>query len=225
MKWVIWGLLFVNFSLLGFFQASGFIKQQEPDTGTEAVKPVENAIKVLSNEELTAMPKRAPEPPVVAPSVSVLTCYEWGSFAAADAVRAQTALKKLGLSAITQSQEKSSPEKTRYWVYIPAQKTLSLAQAKLDELKTLGVAEALIIQDPKWRNAISLGMFKDEKLANDFLEKLRGMGVKSAVKAKRRQGSKETNLIINDVSPEQAQKLTELKPHFSRGELSTIDCK
>jgi len=223
MKWVIWGLLFVNFALFGFFQASGFIKQ-EADTGTETItKPIENSIKILSDEQLAAMPRRAPEP--VTPSIPVVACYEWGSFSATDANRAQVALKKLGLTVIKKPVDKASSEKTRFWVYIPPQKTMELATAKNEELKGLGIEESLIIQDPKMRFAISLGLFKDEKLANEFLEKLRGMGVKSAVKAKRGQGTKEVNLTINNVSPEQVQQMAELKPQFSHGELSTIDCK
>ena len=226
MKWVIWALVIINCAFLGFFQVSRIVKEQAEDTETSVEAPTktanDNPIKILSDAEVAVLPKRDPEP---SPVVAAPTCFEWGSFAAADASRAQAALKKLGLSATSKPVEKASAEKTRYWVYIPPLKTMELAQAKNDELKGLGVEETLIIQEPKLRFAISLGLFKDEKLANEFIAKLRDMGVKGAVKAKRGQSAKEVSLMINNVSSEQAQKLNELKPHFSHGELSAADCK
>jgi cell division septation protein DedD len=225
MKWVVFFLIVVNFALLGFYQASSYMAEHQEVVAPPPPVPYTGSIKLLSEQELAALTKKTAEPlPAASP---VASCYEWGSFNPADSARALSALRKLELQKPEiQISAKVVPklESTRYWVYIPAQKTMEAAQAKNEEIKALGVSDTLILQDAQWHNAISLGMFKDEALANRFIDKLHAMGVKNAVKAKRGQGKNETSYVIRHVMPEQLVKLNELKPHFSTGELKQIDC-
>jgi hypothetical protein len=219
MKWLVWILLILNFTLLGFFIASSYFADPPPDP--LAVAPYNGPIKILTPEELATMPKKTPEP--AAPAPVVVSCYEWSGIPPGDASRVKLALKKLGLEATAKSQ--SQDGKTRYWVYLPAQKSMAQAEAKVAELQGMGISDSLIIQDPKWRYAISLGIFKDEALANAFLQKLKGLGVKNAAKIKRDHGNTQTNYSIRNVSPEDAEKLNALKPHFSGSELNAVDCQ
>lgn len=217
MKWVIWALLVINFGLLGFFQASRWLTAEDADP--EAAKPAveESRIKVLTAEQLAALPRKQPPPEVIKPA-----CYEWGSFAPADAARLKTEIGKLGLAAIAKphAQEQS----VRYWVYVPPLKSAEKAQAKMEELQALGVQDMLIIQDAKWRNAISLGLFREKALADEFVKKLRELGVKNVAKLSKKRGITEVSLIINNVTNEQASSLQALKPLFSGGELSKVEC-
>ncbi len=227
MKLLVIFLLIVNFGLLSFFLASDYMLAHQDAVVVPPPPPYTGAIKLLSDADVASLPKKAAEP---APAVSVApteSCYEWGSFNTADSARALSALKKLKLQMPglqISAKAVSKQESTRYWVYIPAQKTMEDAQAKNDEIKALGVQDTLILQDSQWHNAISLGMFKDEVLANKFIDKLHAMGIKNAVKAKRGFGSNQTSYTMHHVQPEQLTKLTALKPHFSTGELKQVDC-
>ncbi len=227
MKWLVILLLVANFGLLGFFLASDYMLAHQDAIVTPPPPPYTGAIKLLSDADVAALPKRAPEPAPVVAVTPTESCYEWGSFNTADSARALSALKKLNLQKPDmQITAKAVPkqESTRYWVYIPAQKTMEEAQTKNDEIKALGVNDTLILQDAQWHNAISLGMFKDEALANKFIDKLHAMGIKNAIKAKRGFGNNQTSYTIHNVQPEQLVKLTALKPHFSTGELKQVDC-
>jgi cell division septation protein DedD len=223
MKLLVILLLIVNFGLLSFYVASGYVADHQDVVAAPPPPPYNGPIKLLTPADVDALPKKAPEP--AAPVVSVKpveSCYEWGSFNTADSARARAALKKLNL----QSTPKAVPkqESTRYWVYIPAQKTMEAAQTKNEEIKALGVNDTLILQDAQWHNAISLGLFKDETLADKFIAKLHGMGVNNAVKSKRGFGNNQTSYAFHNIQPEQLTKLTALKPHFSTGELKQISC-
>ena len=225
MKWLAMILLAVNFGLLGFFIASNYmLEHQDAVVVPPPPPPYNGPIKILSEQELAAMPKKAAGA-VSEPIKPAESCVEWGSFNQTDSARALAALQKLNLQKtdIT-AKPVAKLESTRYWVYIPPRKSLADAQAKNDEIKALGVEDSLILQDAQWKNAISLGIFKDETLANKFIDKLHGMGVNNAVKLKRGQGKNETSYIIRHVQPEQLLKLTALKPHFSVGEIKQVDC-
>lgn len=70
---------------------------------------------------------------------------------------------------------------TSYWVHIPPQANKAAADKKAAELRALGVKDFYIVQDEgPSRNAISLGLFRSETAAGEFLQGLAKRGVKSA---------------------------------------------
>ena len=70
---------------------------------------------------------------------------------------------------------------TSHWVHIPAQANKAAADKKAAELRALGVKDFYIVQDEgPSRNAISLGLFRNEAAANELLQSLNKRGVKSA---------------------------------------------
>lgn len=224
MKWLVWLLLLLNAVLLGYFRLDAE-RHVELVAGHEAIDP--DKIKILTPEALSALPAKA-RPAAAAPAAAsvpqpVAACYEWGSFPAADAVRAKAVLDRLGLEAVSRLQ--MPQDALRYWVYIPPRKSLEEAQAKIDELKALGIAESYIVQEPPWRFAISLGVFKDEALAGRFLEDLRGRGVRSAVKGRRNHEGGQTSYTIRNVAPAQADELGKLQPDFPGSELKQVNCQ
>jgi hypothetical protein len=68
-----------------------------------------------------------------------------------------------------------------YWVSIPPLATKQELDAKVAELKNLGLADFYVVQESGPNNrAISLGLFSRKDAANVHLEALRAKGVKSA---------------------------------------------
>lgn len=227
MKWLVWLLLMVNVALFGYFRLAMPLHVDAP----VAVDQGASKIRIVSAEELAAMAKPAlPVPPVAPQSFNApppvamsADCYEWGSFSGPDALRVKGILARLALEVTA---KKHTPQEAiRYWVYIPPLKTLEAVQAKAAEIRQLGIEETFIIQEPKWRNAISLGVFRDEALANKFLEDMRNRGVNSAIKGQRNLDGEQTGYFIKNMTPAQQDEIDKLKPEFPGSDLKLIDCK
>jgi hypothetical protein len=228
MKLLVWILLLINAMVLGYFQ---LLAPRHVDTAVGLdIEPAK--IRVVTPEELAA--KAKPEPsaallpapdtvPALTSAPASVVCYEWGSFSAMDAVRAKAALAPLALEVATTRH--TPQEAIRYWVYIPPLKTPEAAQAKATEVQQLGVDETFIIQDPKWRNAISLGVFRDEGLATKFLEDLHNRGVKSAIKGQRNLDGEHTGYLIKNMTPAQLMQVEKLQPEFPGSDLKQTACK
>ena len=164
-------------------------------------------IRLLAPEQVSAL-TRKPEPPKAA-----AVCLEWGAFSGGDAARAEQALDPLGLGAkLTQ---RRLEDVTGFWVYIPPLANRQVATQKVGELKRLGVEDYFVIpDDPKWRFAISLGVFKTEEAAKARLDALRAKGVKSAaVRARDTQPGK-TYFQVREAGAALTAKLNELKQGF-----------
>lgn len=168
-------------------------------------------IRLLRPEQVIAL-TRKPEPPKAAAAAAGV-CMEWGGFVDADAVRAQQALQPLALGAkLTQRRQDDT---AGFWVYIRPLASRQAAAQKAAELKRLGVDDYFIIPDePKWRNAISLGVFKTEDAARARLASLQAKGVKSATVAARETQKGKTYFQVHDAIPAVVAKLNELKQGF-----------
>lgn len=150
-------------------------------------------------------------------------CVEWGTFAGNEIERAAKALDNLIIA--DRPTQRTIEESTAYWVYIPPVKTKSEADNKVLELDALGITEHYVIMDGgKWRNAISLGIFKTEEAARNFLARLREKGVKSAVAGKRAQLVKQTAFIIKHPDDVVLSKLVEIRLQFPGSELKPVNC-
>jgi len=227
MKWIVWLLVTVNVLLLVYFNLG---LSQSPRVQINHQPLMADKIKLLTPEQVEALPKKAVEvkeiaavtPPLDVTPVQV-ACYEWGSFSTASLQKARGILAKYSLDAIVKQQ--SLQEATRYWVYIPRLKSAEEAQTKVDELRTLGIEDIFVVQEPQWRNAISLGVFKDEQLAAKLLEEVKNKGVVSAVKAVRNQEKGRTSLFISNMPSDTATEIEKLKPDFPGSELKQATCQ
>jgi hypothetical protein len=222
MKWLVWLLLLVNVALLGYFQL-GLQSQIEPVSGHDAINS--DRLKAVTPDELAKMTPKQETAPLPKPEIPppVAMCYEWGSFAGPDVARAKTELDKLSLEAI--ARERTPQDAVRYWVYIPPRKSREEAQTKVDELKSLGVEEIFIVQEPKWLFAISLGVFKEEALANKLLQDLQNRGVKTAVKGRRNHEGGQTSYFVKNASSIQVDEIGKLRPDFPGSELKQVSCQ
>ena len=169
-------------------------------------------IRLLMPEQVNAL-TRKPEPSKVA-----TVCLEWGAFVGGDAARAGQALEPLGLGAkLTQRKQ---DDVAGFWVYIPPLASRQVATQKASELKRLGVDEYFVVpDDPKWRNAISLGIFKTEEAAKARRDAVRAKGVKSATIGARDTQLSKTYFQVREADSTLAAKLNELKQGFAGTEV------
>lgn len=219
MRLLVLILLLLNAVLFAYFNLG---KPQQAASGVSHAPIQPEKIKLLTPEEVEAMPRKQPEEPQGFQPVE-FGCYEWGSFSTASLPRARETLTRLSLEAALL--EKTAQEATRYWVYLPKSPTLQVAQAKMQQLRRLGVEESFVVFEPQWRYAISLGVFKDEQLAAKLLEDIKKKGVVSAVKGVRNQEQGQTSLLISNMSLDKVVEIDKLKPDFPGSELKQVTCQ
>jgi hypothetical protein len=169
-------------------------------------------VRLLAPEQASAL-TRKPEPPKVAS-----VCLEWGAFVGGETARAEQALEPLGLGA--KLIQRKQDDVAGFWVYIPPLSSRQVATQKAAELKRLGVDDYFVVpDDPKWRNAISLGVFKTEEAAKARLDALRAKGVKSATTGARETPLGKTYFQVREANSTLAAKLDELKQGFAGTEV------
>lgn len=118
----------------------------------------------------------------------------------------------------------TTQDNVRYWIYKPPLASAEAAQTKAEELRKLGVEDFFIVQeDPKWRNAISFGVFRDEKLADKLMDDLKNKGVKLVIKATRNGG--QASVKLQQVTPQQYASLQKSRSHFPDSVLKEIACQ
>jgi hypothetical protein len=169
-------------------------------------------IRLLTPEQVSALTRKS-EPPKGGSA-----CLEWGAFVGGDTARAGQALEPLELGAkLTQRRQQ---DVAGFWVYIPPLANRQIATQKAGELKRLGVDEYFVVpDDPKWRNAISLGVFKTEEAAKAHLDALRAKGVKSATMGARETQLGKTYFQVREADSTLVAKLNELKHGFAGTEV------
>lgn len=219
MKKLVWLLVVVNVALLAYFNLD-YILPNTPVAKWPALNP--EKISLLSQQQIDELQKKAviaAEPIVAVVSTS---CYEWGIFSATSIADAQTAASKLLLQPTTK--EQTSQDAKRFWVYKPPLKSAQEAQAKAAQLKVLGVQDLFVVQEPKWRNAISFGVFEDEKLAIKLMNELKAKGVRDVVKTLRNQGKGHFSLLFSHLAETQATEIKLLKADFPEADLKEVTC-
>jgi hypothetical protein len=96
---------------------------------------------------------------------------------------------------------------------------------KIGELKALGITEYFLVQDAgRWRNAISLGIFRTEEAARKFLSRLEGKGVRSAVVGERSQKVTAVTYVVKDPDVALTRRLAEIRAEFPGSELRAAAC-
>ena len=211
-------LLFFIF-LLANAAVLGYIRYAERRSDTEA----QIALLQISADKVKllkpAVPRSTERKDRAAQAQPALVCLEWGGFSAEDAARAAAALAKLEFGdKVTQRTTGDG-----YWVYIPPLKTKVDADKKAGEVKALGITDLYVVQDAgQWRFAVSLGMFRTEDAANNYLTQLRQKGVRSAVAGPR--GAVGSVFVIRDPGDAGAAKIAELKADFPAATLKAAAC-
>jgi hypothetical protein len=217
-------LLLANVGFFAWSYFGGGYALNESQLIEQQLNP--QAIRLLSPEQLAALAaerarlaaERAKPPPPPPPKAAVTACLELGAFNPGDVPRVQQALDPLALG--PKLSQRRADEVASYWVFMPPQRSRQAVIQKSAELRKLGVEDFFVIQeDPKFRFAISLGVFKSEEAAQARLEQLRAKGVRTA-----KVGAKETPVqkiyfTVRDVPEALASRLNELRQGFPGIEL------
>jgi len=211
-------LLVVN---LGFFAFHRFLN--EPVDASAQIASLQispEKIRTVASEVAPA----ASAPVVATAAPAALTaCVEWGAFGGPEVARAEGALAALALPA--DSVQRRVTDIDGYWVHMPVLKTKPEVDRKLGELKALGVTDFFVVQDAgPWRNAVSLGLFKSEDAANAELERLRKIGVRSALVTRREKFLKQVSFFVREPSAATVARITELQRDFPTGEMKAVNC-
>jgi SPOR domain len=215
MKWLFGLLLLASLAFFAFMQWSGSgagegkNAQSQPPLNAEKIKLLPASVSAASAVQPAAQPASA--------------CMEWGGFSGSDLARATAALSGLKLgNKLTQRQVEHI---SGYWVYLPPLKTHAEVEAKVAQLKTLGVEEYFAIQETgKWQNAISLGVFRTEEAAHKFLESIKAKGLKSATAGERMSKNMLTAFVLKDPDAELTAKMATLQKDFPDSELKAVAC-
>jgi len=231
-----WLVLLANVALFAFLQWGGSLTQDggslQPPLNPEQIKLLGFSAAAQSSSVIPASAPLAQQltpPPipgsvaVSAPAASSAACLEWGEFSGTDLSRANADLAGLKLGArLTQREVEHS---IGYWVYIPPLKTLAEENAKISQLKKLGINEFFVVQEKgKWQGAISLGVFKAEDAAKKFLDSLKAKDVKGAVMGERRTRLKFTVFVLNNPEAATLSKLAEWQKGFTGIEMKAVAC-
>ncbi|MDX8385797.1 MAG: SPOR domain-containing protein [Gallionella sp.] len=159
----------------------------------------------------------------VSPKQSQLICMEWGDFSGDDLKKVTTELSKLKLG--DKLGERQIEQDTGFWVYMPPLKSKARVRKKVRELKDLGVYEYYVIAGKgKWKNAISLGIFKTRAAAQKLYKKLKAQGVRSAKMGERASKLISTQFLLNGIHLEIKDKLIGLQKDFNGSELNDVPC-
>lgn len=223
MKRFFWFLIILNLGLLAYFNI-GYIMPGKPEIKLTEIDP--DKIKVLSQSEIDALPKKQATLPLIGSSTleaeTKATCFEWGTFSDSSLANAQKVLTRMNLPTTAKQQEAEGSK--RYWVYRPPLKTAADAQKKAAELKALGVKDLFVVQEEKWKNAISFGIFEDEQLATKLMQELQAKGVKNVEKVLRSNGKGHHSLALGSLNESQIAELKKLQPDFPAAELKEVSC-
>jgi hypothetical protein len=215
-------LLLANLGLFAWWRY-GSPPDAAADPGPLARQIEPEKLKVVSPKDLpapspakpVAVAKPEPPPPVA------LKCLEWGSFALADAPKAEKTLEPLALG--PRLAQRRTEETAGWWVFIPPQKAANQRQAALRkavELRNLGVEDYFIVQEEgQHRWALSLGVFRTEEAARARLAVLRAQGVRTATVGARETVVPKVWLQVKGVDPALEAKLKELTVQVESTEL------
>jgi hypothetical protein len=226
MKW-IFGILLLACLALGAIMQWGATSSGDNKILQAQAPLYPEKIKLLLATPVSAVTAQS-SVPTTAASTSPLpqantSCVEWGDFAASDLAHVTTALNALQLGNTLSQREVLHAN--GYWVYLPPLNTSAEVARTVAQIKNLGLEEFYVVQDEgRWKNAISLGVFKSQDAANKFRDSLRAKGLKFA-SAGERKSTHLTVFIIKTPGADVMEKITNMQKEFPEAKLKTTDCQ
>ncbi len=218
MKGITWILLAANLALAAYFASV-----------TLWPKPLPADQAALNVDQLFLRGPAAPEAPVAvtppalpAPKAAEVFCIEWRGLAADEFGRVRERLKALTADRVMSFVE--TPLETRRWVIFPPLPSAQSAEAKLAELGAAGVADAFVVKDGAWRNAISLGLYANDAAAQRRVREVEARGVfGTRVEAVPRQGTA-FYFTLRSEDPDALKALGEIRQAYPNSRQTRVAC-
>lgn len=173
-------------------------------------------IRVLTADQLVAL--RGAAKPAVAGAGAKLACFEFGDFDETSLARVQSRLASLALGDRLQARQVEGPG--WYVVYLPPSPTRAEAERVAQDLRNRGIRDlALMGEGSALRNAIALGSFREQELAQRRAADLQSRGIKGVRISERAAAAEATRFEIRDVDASVAQQLAEIQKEFPQSQL------
>lgn len=180
MKWVFWALLSIN-AVVFLWQ---LFSKPEPPVQIMSTDPGTPSL-VLLDELVSSSADVLVPLSQVNSAHAQKSCLSIGPFSQESFVyKAAAVLRKAGFD--TRSSESQVREADGYWVLVPAADTREVAEQIGQELRNSGVDDYHIVASGKHRNAISLGLFKDETSAQNGRVRYANLGFNAQVEPRYR---------------------------------------
>ncbi len=245
-KKLAWGLLLANALLFSWMRWGGMLTadpealaaqaelhadkvillKEVPPTKAESAPPVAAPAPAAASAVALAEPASAPAPRLIgelANPPQIRQCLFWGEFSGSGLADARQKLSELHLGARLQTSTIEHP--TGFWVYMQPLKNQAAVQRKIAQLKALGVNDYFVVQEAgEWQRAISLGVFRTERAAENYLASLRKQGVRTAKVSERNSKLRFTQFVIANADTEIEAKVRNLLKEFPDSELKMSDC-
>jgi hypothetical protein len=155
----------------------------------------------------TAMVESHPGKPAAAKK-NYIACYTFGPFEEYLQLKSVTnQLRALDADVIQRKETKQ--EVLGHWVYLPSFPDWDAAHKKVTELEDKGIKDIFILGRGDLKNAVSLGLFKNEDGAKRRVARLRKLGVKPKVDVQ--ETSKELVWLDINIDSEKEKVETTLK--------------
>jgi hypothetical protein len=254
MKWIVGLLLLANLALFGWMRWGGMLTVDADAVTAQAplnadkikllvMQPLSASapVSAVSGVPLTLSPiASAPAAAVSAPATSApavsapvavapsaapkaASCAEWGEFSGDDLARAQKALATLALG--DKLTLRSVEQDHGYWVYIPPMKKRAQIEKKIAQLKEHGVKDYFVVLEKgRWLNAISLGVFKSNEAAQNFLDTLDTKALGPVKLGVRKSKLKFTVFVLKGLDAGMFDKINALQKGFPDSELKVSAC-
>jgi len=159
-------------------------------------------------------------PPPVAKATRPQSCKLVPTMPLPLAEKAAAIVKALG--AVKMEAMEIPAARASFWLHIPPQKNRQAADARVEDLKAKGVQDFFIVQEEGPNHyAVSLGLYRSETMANEYMARLKKMGVTQAI-ITARGGEAKRDLILR--GPADAVDGAIAKLSADLGELRTANC-
>lgn len=190
-------LLLVLANLLLFAAGRGYFGRSgsgEPERLAAQIQP--EMIRILRDQSAPQGTQAQPDQPAAAPGAAApagaaANCLRYEPVGREQA--GKIAAKQRARNGGVELAEKRLEEPSSYWVSIPPQPSRQDLDARIAELKSAGVNDFFVIGGEQGANrgAVSLGLFKSERMAESLRERLRAKGVNGVrVSAREAAGAK-----------------------------------
>lgn len=155
------------------------------------------------------------------PNTNDKICMTWGPVPPAQLDNAVAALDQLKLGERLARQALGTPGGP-YWVYYPPLASKAEADNKAAELANLGVRDLAVVRPAgKWQNAISLGLYAKQSIAEARLAELLKKGVTARIEAR---GKTTSVFALRDLNAAEQAKMAQLQQAFADTQLKRVDC-
>jgi len=155
---------------------------------------------------------------------SNFVCYEIGPFSSNE-MRLQLELNLAAKGLYSSLILSSTRDSVGYWVYLAPLRSKALGRLKVEELKLKGIQDVTLLTEDEPKYAISLGMFKDQRLANEKLLRVQSKGFKALLETRFK--NREHMWLNVEASHDRDLsdgEWSELLSKYSTLELRSVDC-